>query len=269
MENTLKLSFPFPGDDKADMIVAELASTGFTGFETTENHLQAFIPEKEFDAGLFKDVCRKYGVTAEQTIIPHTNWNEIWESGFEPVLVDDFCSIRAVFHEPVHHTKHELIITPKMSFGTGHHATTYMMVQLMRDVEFAGKTTFDFGSGTGVLAILAEKMGAVSVLAIDNDEQCMENAAENIVANGCRHIQTQKYDRVPEGEWDLILANINLNVLCKNMPGLGRSLAKGGKLLLSGILETDIPLITQVMAENGLKVNRFTTKNGWAALEAG
>lgn len=268
MGNTIKLSFSFPGDDKADMITAELAAAGFTGFETTENHLHAFVPEKDFDAELFNETCKRYGVSAEKTVIPPENWNELWESGFEPVQVDDFCCIRAAFHQPVQHTQHELVITPKMSFGTGHHATTYMMIQLMRNIGFEEKMVCDLGTGTGVLAILAEKMGASSVLAVDYDEQCMENAAENIANNECTHIQLEKKDTLPAGEWDVILANINLNVLCDNMAGFSAGLRKEGHLLLSGILETDIPKITSVLAENQLKAVNLVKKNGWAAIEA-
>jgi ribosomal protein L11 methyltransferase len=268
MENTLKQSFPFPGEEKADMLIAALSEIGFTGFETTESFLDAYIPEKEWNPQLFGAICVQYNVTATSTTIPYTNWNEIWETGFEPVQVGDFCVIRAEFHQPVGQTQHEIIITPKMSFGTGHHATTFMMVQLMQEITFQNTTVCDLGTGTGVLAILAEKMGAASVLAIDNDPQCMENAAENITANQCTAIQLQKNDCMPTGKWDVVLANINLNVLCDNMPLFAASLAGEGLLLLSGILETDIDQITSVLNQHGLKPQTILKKNGWAAIAA-
>jgi ribosomal protein L11 methyltransferase len=268
MENTLKLSFPFPGEEKADMLIAALSDIGFTGFETTGSVLDAYIPEKEFILPLFQEVCVRYGVTATSTTIPYTNWNAIWESGFEPVQVGDFCLIRAGFHQPVLQTRHEIIITPKMSFGTGHHATTFMMVQLMQEIIFQDKTVCDLGTGTGVLAILAEKMGATSVLAIDNDAQCMENAAENCTVNQCTRVQLEKNDRLPTGRWDVILANINLNVLCDNMPLFAASLTPKGQLLLSGILETDIGQISEIMHRHGLNPKKILRKNGWAAIAA-
>lgn len=248
--------------------MAELSVAGFTGFDTTNDVLEAFIPENEFDENILQEICSKYDASAEKTIIPPENWNEIWESGFEPVQVDDFCCIRAGFHEPVNNTRYEIIITPKMSFGTGHHATTYMMIELMRGLSFEEKTVCDFGTGTGVLAILAEKMGATSLLAVDYDEQCMINSAENVSENDCHHIQLQQKDTMPEGKWDIVLANINLNVLCDNMAAFNKSLTNNGVLLLSGILETDIPAITYALKENNLEINSLLRKNGWTAIMA-
>ena len=121
----------------------------------------------------------------KETLIPEANWNQVWESNFDPVIVDDFVAIRADFHEPVKGVSLEIIITPKMSFGTGHHATTYMMIEQMRELDFTGKSVFDFGTGTGVLAILAEKLGANKVIAVDNDEWSIENAEENFEKNNC------------------------------------------------------------------------------------
>ncbi len=251
------------------MVIAELDNIGFTGYETGDNYLHAFIPEPVFDESAFEAICKKYGVSAQRTVIPPANWNEIWESGFEPVLVDDFCFIRAAFHPPGNgRTQFEVEITPKMSFGTGHHATTFMMVQLMREIDFASKTVCDFGTGTGVLAILAEKMGATEVLAVDYDELCMENAAENIAVNQCHHIQTLQKDALPEGRWQVILANINLNVLCANMEQMARSLAGSGELLLSGILATDKEVITRSLTDNNMKINTVIQKDQWLAISA-
>lgn len=268
MENTIKITFGTVTQQQSEMLIAELSIAGFTGFDTTTDVLEAFIPENEFDEQELQAICDRYHVVPEKAVIAPENWNELWESGFEPVLVGDFCSIRAGFHAPVNNTTYEIIITPKMSFGTGHHATTYMMVQLMQELAMEGRTVCDFGTGTGVLAILAEKMGAAALLAVDYDEQCMVNAAENITENSCTHITLQQNDRLPAGKWEIILANINLNVLGDNMTAFNNSLTKNGMLLLSGILETDIPVLTNMLAENNLEINKLLIKNGWAALMA-
>lgn len=269
MNNTIKITFGLLSEEQTGIIIAELSVIGFEGFDTTNNVLEAFIPEDEFEETALQEICGRYNISAEKNIIAHENWNKLWESNFEPVLADDFCCIRADFHPPAKNVQFDLVINPKMSFGTGHHATTYMMIQLMRDISFREKTVCDFGTGTGVLAILAEKMGAVSLLAVDYDEQCMINAAENIAENGCDRIQPEQHNRLPDGKWDIILANINLNVLCDNMSAFNNSLTTGGMLLLSGILETDVPAITQVMNENNLKINKLLTRNGWSAILAG
>ncbi len=134
---------------------------------------------------MLNDLTSSLQLSFSKTIIEETNWNQVWESNFDPVIVDDFVAVRAHFHEPIKNVQHEIVITPKMSFGTGHHATTYMMMQQMRELDFAGKNVFDFGTGTGVLAILAEKLGAQKVIAIDNDDWSIENADENVKRNNC------------------------------------------------------------------------------------
>lgn len=268
MNNTIKITFGSLSEEQTDIIMAELSVIGFEGFDTTGNLLEAFIPEPEFDEAALQEICSRYHVSAEKNIMAPENWNQLWESNFEPVQVGDFCRIRAGFHPPEKAVRFDIVITPKMSFGTGHHATTYMMIQLMRDISFHEKRVCDFGAGTGVLAILAEKMGATSLLAVDYDEQCMINAAENIAENGCHHIHLQRCDRMPEGKWDIILANINLNVLCDNMGAFNNSLTNDGLLLLSGILETDIPVMTKMLNNNNLKINVLLAKNGWAAILA-
>ena len=203
-----------------------------------------------------------------ETTIEETNWNQLWESSFEPVVVDDFVAVRADFHKTMKDVKHEIIITPKMSFGTGHHATTYMMLQQMRKVDFKDKVVFDFGTGTGVLAILAEKSGAKKIIAIDNDEWSIENANENIKRNNCIAIELRLNNTADiESRFNIILANINKNVILENLETLERQLLPGGVLLISGLLTTDEQEILSESNKKGLKFDTKTERHNWLFLK--
>ncbi|HEY0751963.1 MAG TPA: 50S ribosomal protein L11 methyltransferase, partial [Chitinophagaceae bacterium] len=177
------------------------------GYEQNDHALIAYFPAKEYDPGAMEQILHGFDHTSRE--IHEQNWNKVWESNFEPVIVDDFCAIRAEFHQPIRGVQHEIVITPKMSFGTGHHATTHMMIQQMKDLVFQNKNVFDFGTGTGILAILAEKLGARDVIAIDVDDWSIENAQENLYRNNCSHVQLSLNSSVPERQFDIILANIN------------------------------------------------------------
>jgi ribosomal protein L11 methyltransferase len=183
--------------------------------------------------------------------------------------VEAFCAIRAHFHEPIAGVDHELVITPKMSFGTGHHATTYMMLQSMQGMELRGKRVLDFGTGTGVLAILAERLGAAEVVAIDNDDWSIDNAQENVGANGCSRITVLKIDRVAEleGAFDLILANINKHVIVDQLGDLVQQLAPRGVIILSGLLQDDSEDVENEAIKNSLSVSNWMTKGSWICLK--
>lgn len=225
---------------QADLLIAQLNGIGFTGFEEEENCLKAFIPANDYKANAVKEIAVNLHISFTQSVIEETNWNAVWESSFQPVIVDDFVGIRADFHEPIKGVEIEIVITPKMSFGTGHHATTFMMLQQMRKINFSGKSVFDFGTGTGILAILAEKLGAAKVLAVDYDEWSIENAEENLTRNNCSKFTLKKSDHATgEEQFEIILANINKNVILDNFSSLVKRLAPNGFLLLSGLLETD------------------------------
>ena len=199
--------------------------------------------------------------------VGETNWNAVWESNFQPVLVDDFVAVRADFHESIAGVKHEVIITPKMSFGTGHHATTHMMIQQMQAIDFTSKAVFDFGTGTGILAILAEKLGAAAIMAVDNDDWSITNTAENLERNSCRKVELKKVDTAEgEGRYDVILANINKNVILDNLSSLIKQLASGGNLLLSGLLEADETDILTATGKFPLRYNGKITMAGWICL---
>ncbi|UCJ08044.1 50S ribosomal protein L11 methyltransferase [Chitinophaga pendula] len=253
-----------------DILIAQLSTLGFEGFEEQPAALIAYIPEEDFDETSLKEVLQPHALTYAAERIAQQNWNAVWESNFEPVLVDDFCGIRAGFHPPfITALTHEIIITPKMSFGTGHHATTSSMIRLMSELDFRGKKVFDFGTGTGILAILAEKMGAAHIDAIDNDEWAVENTQENIVINEAAHISIWRADSLSEieGTYDLILANINRNILLTFMADMRRLLHPGGILLLSGILTTDEATILEAAGKQGLEMTGKAEKDNWLALK--
>lgn len=254
--------------EQKDILIAVFSGMGFTGFEEERKSLKAFVPQQDFDEASVIDYCEINNIEFVKSVIEERNWNEEWEKNFEPVIVDDYCAIRADFHAPIKNIKHEIIITPKMSFGTGHHATTYMMIQAMQQLDFTNKSVFDFGTGTGVLAILAEKEGAESIVAIDNDEWSIENAKENLERNSCRKIKLYRADEINEQkQFDIILANINRNVILHYLPAMKQHLATDGVLLLSGLLQTDKDIILAEAAKNNLKNTSELERNSWICLK--
>ena len=235
-----------------------------TGFEQNDQKLMAYFVEDGFVQDEILKILEGYQYQLSE--IEEQNWNAVWERNFHPVVVNDFCAIRAHFHEPVPGVKHEILITPKMSFGTGHHATTYMMMEHMKDLDFASKTVFDFGTGTGILAILAEKLGAAGVTAIDVDEWSIENARENFERNHCRKISVQLSTEIPSDQFDLILANINRNVILQYMPQLKQALKPNGSLLLSGLLAQDEDDIKTMCHTHHLHFQKIKERSGWISL---
>lgn len=267
MNEYVQIGFFSVTADQKDILIAELTESGFEGFEETENGLKAFIHAANYDEVVLKEIAGQQKVAFNKTIIEETNWNQVWESNFSPVIVDDFVAIRANFHEPAKNVQHEIIITPKMSFGTGHHATTCMMIQQMREIEFGKATVFDFGTGTGILAILAEKSGAKKIVAMDNDDWSIENAEENIKRNNCRLIEIRKSDTAKADElFDIILANINKNVILDNFSLLAGQVATGGTLLISGLLKQDEDDVFRKIDEYSLHLIQTSVRNNWLCL---
>jgi ribosomal protein L11 methyltransferase len=232
------------------------------GFEQTDTHLLAYFEKDNFKSYEVNNLVKEF--TFNITSIPEQNWNAVWESNFEPVVVDDFCAIRADFHQPIKNVQHEIIITPKMSFGTGHHATTYMMIEQMSNIDFTKKRVFDFGTGTGILAILAQKLGAASITAIDNDEWSIENAKENFQKNDAHSITLYRSSAMPKDSFDIILANINRNVLNEYASALVSILSPKGVLLVSGILKEDERVI--VAAFNILQPIKVQQNKNWISI---
>jgi len=267
MENYIQLHFANLKQLQQGILVAQLADIGFDGFEEGADFLKAYISKSLFDEPLVRQLINKHQYTVTIDTIEPKNWNEIWEKSFTPVIIEDFCAIRAGFHQPVADVQHEIIITPKMSFGTGHHATTHQVIQFMEQIHFSGKDVLDFGTGTGVLAILAEKLGAVRILAIDNDEWSIENAAENIIANDCSKIILEKAEGLFfDNLFDVILANLNKHLILQNLPAIAKHLKVNGVLLLSGLLEIDLQEIADAALKEHLVIKKHLQKSGWIAL---
>lgn len=262
--------------DFADILTAELAELGFESFTETDEGLNAYVPEADFDADAVADVVARYQA---QTAIAYTvtslekkNWNAEWEQNYQPIeVVTEAASVRvrASFHEPDNRFTYDLLINPKMSFGTGHHETTHMMMQHQLGLDQAGKTVLDVGSGTGILAILAVKLGATDALAFDIEEWAVENAIENASLNHCPQVRVfgGTIEGVPANEqFDVVLANINRNVLLAEIPAYVSHLKPGGYLLVSGFYEHDAPDITQKALESGLSIITQLTRNQWASV---
>ena len=260
--------------DKNDILIALLADAGFSGFEEEENKLIACISSNDFDEELFKRIIQLVKAEYSTSIVKEINWNAKWESDFEPVIVlhpesqMPFAIIRANFHQPSAQVMHDIIITPKMSFGTGHHATTYLMIERMSLQSFLNKSVIDFGTGTGVLAILAEKMGAAKIDAIDNDDWSINNAKENIENNNCQKINLYKEETTSTiKKANIILANINLNVIISQLDGIINACEAGAVLLISGILVQDKAIILKALKEKNIKIINCFERNNWLAIE--
>lgn len=271
MSTTIQVSIDVADEAIKDMMIAELADLGFDGFEETETGLLSYIALAGFDGELtsgLEELVNRYGLTYTSNAIDKQNWNALWESNFEPVLVDDFVGVRANFHDSFNGgVEHDIIITPKMSFGTGHHGTTYSVMQLMRGIDFKGQSVFDFGTGTGLLAILAHKLGAGDILAVDNDDWCIENASENIIVNNAQSIEIHKVDNAKlNKKFSIIIANINKNIILDNLAFLAEATVPGGVVLLSGLLVEDEPEIESACAALGWKHQETRTRNNWIAL---
>lgn len=252
--------------EESEMLIAELSEINFYAFEQQENSLKAYIEEKDFDEEKLKEVLPGKRIFTKN-IINEENWNKQWESSVHPVIIDDLVAIRPSFHESVKNVKYELIITPKMSFGTGHHDTTCLMIKLMEQINFENKTVLDFGTGTGILAILAEKMGASEVIAIDYDEWSIRNALENIEANRCKNILVkQKSDLKGIKPVDIILANINLNVLINAASAISSLLNSGSLLLTSGFLLKDEVEMQNIFGSKSVVKKQVEQSNGWLSV---
>jgi len=250
-----------------EILIAELNEIGFDAFEETNSELKAYVSKKEIENVDLESLSKKYQVDYSINEMEEQNWNELWESNFSPICVDKFVGIRAAFHPPITTVEYEIVITPKMSFGTGHHATTYMMMQLMNKIDFKSKAVLDFGTGTGILAILAEKLGSQEIVAIDYDEWCIENSIENTANNNCKNITMLKGDTAKsEKKFDIILANINKNIILSNLIHLTQSLKYKGTLLLSGLLDEDEKDIINATKLSGLKHVETTRKDNWIAI---
>lgn len=259
-------------DEFREILIAELSMIGFDSFLETEEGIDAYALKSDFNQGEFDEVIAKYRdeaqLTLEEGILPKVNWNAEWEKNYDPIAVDDLVYVRASFHPSQPQYKHEIVINPKMSFGTGHHATTFQMLRHQGTVDHQGKRVLDVGSGTGILAVMAHLLGASEVEAFDIDDWCVENGNENFDLNGLEtRMKLGTIREVnPSGEFDIILANINKNVLLDEMEIYSSLLKNNGALLLSGFYTEDIDDLAECARRLGLELVSRQSKDNWAAL---
>jgi ribosomal protein L11 methyltransferase len=256
----------------SDILVAQLSDLGYQSFMETTIGLKAYIEEDQFDFALVKELpihdMFPGKIEWQHEIIPSQNWNSIWEKNFQPVVIDDQCLIRAPFHTGEKHFPFEIVMEPKMSFGTGHHPTTFLMIRWILETDLQNKQLLDMGSGTGILSILASMKGAREVMAIDNDEWAYQNALENVKQNKRNNVQVIQgtINNLQQEQFDIILANINLNILLQDIPDYAKHLKKEGTLIVSGIYSDDMSRINEMAQSNGLENMGYKEKNRWVAV---
>jgi ribosomal protein L11 methyltransferase len=259
-------------EEYREILIAELAAVGFDSFLETDSGLEAYVPQDLFARASFDEVIATYrepaALTVVEGIVPKVNWNEEWEKNYDPIEVDKLVYVRASFHAPQPGFRYEIVINPKMSFGTGHHATTFQLLSMQGKIDHQGKQVLDVGSGTGILAIMAHLLGAKQVEAFDIDSWCVDNGNENFDLNGVSTRMGLGTIREvnPQGPYELILANINKNVLLDELAIYSGLLTSQGLLLLSGFYSEDIADLVQAASAQGLTLTMQTTKDNWAAL---
>ena len=267
MIECVEIIFTSLSKQSIELLIATLPELGFDGMEETEGGLIAYADVNELNHSEFEQFCTQHALIFSKQIVKQQNWNALWESNFDPVFIPGKVHVRAHFHPPVEGFAYEILITPKMSFGTGHHATTRMMMNAMLDIDFTHQHILDFGTGTGILAILAEKLGATSVQAIDNDTWSIENVEENLKMNNasrCSVFLGETLDALSMA--DVVLANINKTVLIQHATSIHHHLNTPGKLLISGLLREDYDDICHVFTPLfGAPIKRLDD-TGWIAL---
>ena len=271
--NYISLNIAFSDDLQAEILTAELADYPFESFEADAGTLKAYIPQEQLAdcKGEVDALLAHYGVQGRYIAIETQNWNAVWESNFPAVDVEGRLLIRAPFHDPAPEGVMEVVVMPKMSFGTGHHATTWLVSRAVLDLGVAGRRGLDMGSGTGVLSIVAAKCGAAHVDAVDIDDWADANCRENIASNGVAdRIEPMLGDvrRIAGRHYGFILANINRNILTADMPAYAAALDAGGWLLMSGILEADVAPLSEAARAAGFSVTGHALRNGWARVDA-
>jgi len=258
-------------EEHREILIAMFSQHPFEAFEEIDMGFYAYIPDEKMSpeiAAALEEYRQRFPYEAVRESVPTQNWNQVWEASFQPIVIGDFCAVRASFHQVMTGVAHEIVIDPKMAFGTGHHETTYMVINSMKDLNFADKKVLDYGCGTGILAILAEKLGAASIDALDIDPAATENAIENIKLNNAQHINIHQgtLNTITDANYDIILANINRNVIIQSLPNLHTRLNAGGTLVISGILTKDRALVEGHIKEAGFGIKNATSRGGWVCL---
>ena len=257
--------------DFSEILMAELGDWGYDTFQETDNGFTTYQPESTFDVYVLEELAHKYqdltAMTWKVTEVEQQNWNQVWESNYEAINVDDKVLVRADFHPTNEQYPYEIVINPRMSFGTGHHETTYLVLSTQLEIDHQDKKVLDAGCGTAILAIMAGKLGAREVVAYDNDVWVIENAEENLVLNKqeaevfCGVLDDLDLDT----DFDIILANINKNVLIEEMGNFSKLLVKDGKLVLSGFYVDDLDDLIDVAEKNKFVYIDSKDKNNWCA----
>jgi ribosomal protein L11 methyltransferase len=262
-----KISPLFPA---RDILTARLAEIGFESFVESEDGLEAYIPQSDYNKEEVLKIqelnSNEWSISFEEKSFEDQNWNATWEATFQAIEVGDFVRVRAPFHEEKQGFRHEVLIQPQMSFGTGHHQTTYLIMKNMADLDYKEKEVLDMGCGTGILAILAEKLGAKKIDAIDIDPWSFQNTQENIELNSSKQIQAilGGVEAIPDRKYDVIIANINRNILQAQLPRYAEAMKVGASLYLSGFFETDVPVLQEQAASLGIQMIKVDDKEGWA-----
>ncbi len=268
----LAFEFALKADWQKDVLSANLDKLLFIGFEEKEGSLIAYISENDFKEDRFRNCINGieniFPVSFRKTLLPDQNWNALWEKNFPPLIIDNTIAIRASFHDPFPEVKYEIQIDPKMSFGTGHHATTFMMLQLMISEDFENKSVLDFGCGTGILSIFASKKNAFSITAVDNDQWAFKNTTENFLLNGTTHAEVVLGDHSAFAgkTFDVILANINRNVILNVLKSFSLVLKKKGSLYVSGFLKEDQADILAAAGALKLSVSSILYRDEWITM---
>lgn len=275
--DTIYIAYDFkvsPKEPGTEILIAELGFAGFESFVENENGFIAYIQKQDNYSTILDDIyvlnSKEFDISYEVKEIEQTNWNKEWEKNFEPIQVDNIVSVRAPFHENPN-LKYDIIIEPKMSFGTGHHETTHMMIQHLLELDLKNKKTLDMGCGTGILAIFAEMKGAKPIDGIDIDNWCYLNSIENAERNNCNEISFYEADAslLTTQKYDVIIANINRNILLNDMKVYTNCLNSGGILLLSGFYKEDISTIDKEVSKYGLSLEKTIERNNWVSLKYG
>jgi len=254
-----------------DILIAELSQLNFDSFQENEETLDAFVLEDLYDENIILPILKKYGISHKIIVEKqkNINWNKEWEKNFDPVFVDEKVQIRAIFHEPQPNYKYDVIINPKMAFGTGHHETTQLVVAEQLNIDHENKSILDVGTGTGVLAILAYKLGAKSITATDVDDWCIDNSRDNLELNKVRNYKILQgtIDKLTlPGSYNIIYANINKNVLMSEIPLYSSLMNEHGILVLSGFYMEDMDDLKKIAFQNGLEHKHIKTLNSWAMM---
>jgi ribosomal protein L11 methyltransferase len=257
-------------DDTSDIVVALLSEHNYDNFLQEDAILKAYIADEFFDDEILKTELQKFNLQYVKNAIALKNWNAQWEQDYQPVIVNNKVAIRAVFHDEILGVEKNIIITPKMSFGTGHHSTTQLMMQYLSTFDCKNKIGLDYGCGTGVLGIYASYLGAIHVDANDIDDWCVENTEENIALNNIKNMDAFQgdLDVLPNAisKYDFILANINLNILLAQLPKLFELLKTQGDLFMSGIMPSDLPQLESKAKSCGFKIINSCNLNNWSAI---